>query len=289
MHITAHQISATRPVRVVIANQEPRERALLIELCHARGGLADPILAGSGAEALQKIRTSRPDLALLACDLKDMTGFDVLRALGDSARPATIMVAPDERHALEALAFAAADYLTFPVSGERFGMSIDRACSRADGSQRVVAAQSGVAARTGTPPGFGDRLVGERAKRLYFLSPAEVDFVEADSNYVRIHVGADGYINRDSLGRLSPLLEALGFVRISRSILLNLQRVVFAERVVSGALAFTMKSGARVLSRTGFRIETGAYLKVAPARAAPRKRKPKNPGTADLPLQDESG
>jgi DNA-binding LytR/AlgR family response regulator len=121
-----------------------------------------------------------------------------------------------------------------------------------------------------TPLGIGDRLVGERTGRFYFLAPSDVDYIEADSNYMYLQIGNDRYINRDSLKRLAPLLEPLGFIRISRSILLNLRRVAYAEREGRGILAFTLNSGVRLVSSAGYRIAAGASLRVG-RRCGPRR------------------
>jgi two-component system LytT family response regulator len=116
--------------------------------------------------------------------------------------------------------------------------------------------------------------VGERAGRIYFFSPDVVDYIEADSNYVMIHVGSERYINRDILRRLAILLENQGFIRISRAVLLNLRRVCYAEREDRGVLAFVLDTGARVVSTTGFRLEAGVPLRLARTRAARRKPRP---------------
>ena len=253
------------PMRAVIADPDSSERDTLVHLCYSHGGLGNLIVAESGKDALNQIRTNRPDVALLACELEDMTGFDVLRALNDAERPATILVAPDERHAVEALSSAATDYLTRPVSAERLAMALKRACV----SSRAIQDTS---RSTASPPfGHCDRLVGERGGRIYFFSPMEIDYIEADSNYVKIHAGSERYINRDSLTRLSALLESVGFVRISRAVLLNLQRVSFAVREGRGVLAFVLESGDRVVSSTGFRLESGAHLRIARTRGTRRK------------------
>jgi DNA-binding LytR/AlgR family response regulator len=105
-------------------------------------------------------------------------------------------------------------------------------------------------------------LVGERAGRFYFLEPSDVDYISADSNYLYLQIGTDRYINRDSLKRLTPIIEPLGFIRISRSILLNLRRVAYAEREGRGVLAFTLNSGVRLVSSAGYKIAAGADLRV---------------------------
>ena len=258
-------------MHAVIADHESSERAALIELCHSRGGLENLIVVESGIEALEQIRMNRPQVALLACELKDMTGFDVLRALNDEERPATIMVAPDDRYAAEALSSAATDYLTRPIYPDRLALALNRACSGTQRADKHGRARSMRAAElhgdAGSPTlGHRDRLVGERAGRIYFFAPTAIDYIEADSNYVKIHVGSERYINRDSLTRLSALLANTGFIRISRSVLLNLERVSFAEREGRGVLAFVLESGARVVSSAGFRLESGAHLRVARTR-----------------------
>lgn len=261
----------------VIADHESSERDTLVDLCHSHGGLGNLIVVASGAEALEQIRVNRPDVALLACELSDMTGFDVLRALNRHERPATIMVAPDDRHFAEARSSAAADYLTKPVSANRLAFALRRACSRAPAVQAVAAKK----APTGNlaearyadfiPPQHGERLVGERAGRIYFFPPTDIDYIESDSNYVKLHVRSECYINRDSLTRLSALLENSGFVRISRAVLLNLDRVCFAEREGRGVLAFVLESGVRVVSSAGFRLESGAQLRITRTRGTRRK------------------
>jgi two-component system LytT family response regulator len=264
-------------MRVLIADHESNERTTLVELCHARGGFDDLIVVGSGTEALQQIRVQRPDVALLACDLADMTGFDVLRALDEDARPATIMLATDDRYAAQALSAATTNFLTRPISAERLRLALERACSstrraRPSAAKRVASVEKASTRYADfLPLGHFDRLVGERAGRLYFFSPSDIDYIEADSNYVKIHVGAERYINRDSLTRLSAQLANVGFVRISRAILLNLQRVSFAQREGRGILAFFLESGAQVTSSTGFRLESGAQLRIARTRATRHK------------------
>jgi two-component system LytT family response regulator len=263
-------------MRVLIADRQSSERAALVELCRSRSGLCNLIVVESGNEALEQIRVNRPDVALLACDLKDMSGFDVLRALEDHERLPAIMLACDDRYASEPLSAEATDYLTWPISADRLALALGRAFSstrvpRHSAAKRVPTVEKADAryARS-LPLGHGERLVGERSGKIYFFAPIEIDYIEADSNYVRIHVGSERYINRDSLRRLSALLKDIGFVRISRAVLLNLQRVSFAQREGPGVLAFVLESGARVVSSTGFRLESGAQLRIARTRGTRR-------------------
>jgi two-component system LytT family response regulator len=264
-------------MRALVVDDDSVERAALARLCEARSEFADLRTAESGSEALQVIRANRPELVLLGCELNDMTGFDVLRSLSKTDRPAAIMVAADERHAVEAAELAAIDYLTKPVCVERFeaallrvNMHIRQVTGDVRGAKLPSDARSAANCSDESLLGFADRLVGERAGRFYFVTPDTVDYIESDSNYVKIHVANDRYITRDSIKRLAPLLGKRGFVRISRSILVNLKRVEFAERDGFGVMAFVLGSGVRLLSSAGYRLGSGAELKVERTRGVRR-------------------
>lgn len=264
---------------VLIVEHKPAERAALARLCESHEQLGKPVTAETGAEALTVIRAIEPEVLLLECELTDMSGFDLLRALPEHERPAAIMVASDNRYAAEVAEFAATEYLTLPVSEDRFHTTIQRlGADRYNGSPGQ--------ARSNDPPTNGrlagcelrepavelkDRLVGERGGRYYFFDPYNIDYIEADSNYIKIHAGNDQYIQRDSLARLVPLLKHYGFLRINRSVLINLRRVEYAVREGGGTLAFVLPSGDRLVSSAGYRLGPTAQLRVSRSRV-PRCR-----------------
>ena len=100
------------------------------------------------------------------------------------------------------------------------------------------------------PPKF---LVGERQRRLYPLNINTIDYIEADHNYVTLRVGEKEYISRDSIKRLTSELGDFGFLRIERSILLNVSAIHFAEPIGRGTLAFTLSTGVCLHSSKTYR------------------------------------
>jgi DNA-binding LytR/AlgR family response regulator len=98
-------------------------------------------------------------------------------------------------------------------------------------------------------------LVGERERRLYVLSPGDLDYIESRGNYVEFHSETLVFISRDSIKRLARLLAASGYVRIQRTVLLNVRAVLYAQRVGHGRYAFSLRSGARVCSGAKYRDE----------------------------------
>ena len=96
-------------------------------------------------------------------------------------------------------------------------------------------------------------LVGERDHRLYPLDPQKIDYIESDGNYVSIRSGATAYISRNTIKHLAAELAQFGFVRIGRSLLVNIRAVAYAQTIGRGRFAFTLSSGACLRSGSGYR------------------------------------
>ena len=97
------------------------------------------------------------------------------------------------------------------------------------------------------------QITGEKAQRLYFLDVETIDYVESAANYVALHVDDEQYLARNTMKHLAGVLGPLGFVRIERSVLINLRRVAFAERLDRGAFVFTLRNGRRLISSSTYR------------------------------------
>jgi two-component system, LytTR family, response regulator len=112
-------------------------------------------------------------------------------------------------------------------------------------------------------------LVGERERRLYPLDPQNVDYIESAGNYVSIRSGDAAYISRDTIKRLEAELAELGFIRIERSLLVNIRAVVYAQAVGRGRFAFTLSSGTCIQSSSSYRE---AILQALPLASPPSRR-----------------
>jgi two-component system, LytTR family, response regulator len=260
---------------LLIVDDEPAARVGLIKLCEHAPGMRVVGEAGTGAKAIEAVESLRPDLMLLDADLPDMSGLEVLRALRRRHQRRTILVTANARDAPEAFAAGARDFLVKPVDEQAFSASILRARARA--VPRPIEARGPYAAAAAMPreiratrPLF---LVGEREHRLYPLDPLEIDYVRSAGNYVTYHVAAVDYIARESIKRLATVLTPAGFVRIERSLLLNVRAIAYAQPVGRGSFAFTLVSGARLHSGHAYRDTILAALPLrrrAPLRAACR-------------------
>jgi len=204
--------------------------------------------------AIDAASTLDPDVILLDVELPDMSGFELLRAMGAGTHPLGIMVSNCADHATRAFEEGAIDYFVMPVTPARFRLAIGRA------RRRFNNAVSGHGSLTAKPPQL-DRtapdpprfLVGERQRRLYPLDPKSIDYIEANGNYVTLRAGKVEYLRRDSIKALAMQLADLGFFRIERSLLVNAAAVSYAEVAGHGTFAFTLASGVCLHSSAAYR------------------------------------
>jgi two-component system, LytTR family, response regulator len=228
-------------MRIVIVDDEPLARSRLVQLCQEHAGVEVVAQAACGADAIEVIKAHKPDVVLLDVELQDMTGFDVLRSLEMRDGPLAIMVTAHPEHAMEAFDSNAVHYLAKPVDGRRLVSAIGRARDRLSME------------RTGADVTSLRQITGEKAQRLYFIDVENIDYVESEANYVALHVDDERYLARNTMKHLAGVLGPAGFVRIERSLLINLRKVAFAERVDRGAFAFTLRNGRRLLSSSTYR------------------------------------
>jgi len=263
-----------RPIstmKLLLVDDESLSRAALKELCARTHDLELVGEAASGTAAINAIEELRPEVILVDVELPDMTGFDVLRA-AHTAHPVGVMVTAHAEHAVTAFAAGAVDYLLKPVSGERFAVAMRRAreysIARSHLERNLPEPYHGPSDGAASEPWF---LVGEREHRLYPLDPRNIEYVESDGNYVTFHSGASSYISRDSVKRLETLLKSYGFLRIERSLLVNVRAILYLEPQGRGTFAFTLASGSRIHSSATYR---DAILQVLPLAPASGRRSP---------------
>jgi two-component system LytT family response regulator len=96
-------------------------------------------------------------------------------------------------------------------------------------------------------------LVGERSRAMYVLRMEDIDYVQSHGNYVKLHVGPEEYLSRDSIKRLAEVMAAQGFVRVERSLLVNLRVVHQARRTRRGSYTLILASGSQLRSGAGYR------------------------------------
>jgi two-component system LytT family response regulator len=202
----------------------------------------------AGPAAVAAVRQHQPDLLFLDVQMPGMTGFEVLRALKGSRMPVVIFVTAYDEFALQAFEARAIDYLLKPFGEARVAQALERArtCIRGDTARDEHAAQLAgllAAARRKAPQAC---LLVKRDDRVLVLQPEEIDWVESDGDYVRIHTATDTHFTRMKLAEVERRLAPEGFVRIHRCRIVNLAQVKEFRPLSRGTSVVVMKRGARL-------------------------------------------
>lgn len=231
--------------RVVLADDEPLVRERLRDLLAARSGWHLVGECADGVAAVEMIVAERPDVALLDVRMPGLDGFEVLDALPEGARPATIFVTAYDAYAVRAFEEQAIDYLLKPIRPERFATALDRAEARL-ARQETTRVPDGM--RRGR---YAERFVVWEDHRLIFIPASEVDWIGASGNYVKIHAKQRVRLVRETMKALEARLDPEQFVRVHRSAIVRFESVVAMEPHFHGEFILTLRDGSRLTaSRT---------------------------------------
>jgi len=236
--------------RVVIADDEPLARERLRMLLAAHPDHEVVAECAHGEEALDAITRLTPDLVLLDIRMPALTGLEVADALErrTEAVPAIVFVTAFDDHAIEAFEAGALDYLLKPVDRERLARALDRAAARPratvpglDPALRAVLET--LRAERAYPRRFAVR---DAHGGTYFVRADEIEWVDAQGNYVRLHARGQQHLVRDTMQAFEEKLDPRTFVRIHRSAIVNVDQVQRIEPYARGEHVVTMRDGSRL-------------------------------------------
>jgi len=235
-------------IRVVIADDEPLPRRRLRRFLQTAPRVEILEECVDGNTAAEAIRRHQPDVVFLDVQMPGMNGFDVLRALGRGHLPVVIFVTAFDEFALSAFEAQALDYLLKPFGEERVRQALDRAqvflrgaapqSKLRDQFDRLVATP---AARGSTP-----FLFVKREDRVLILQPREIDWIEADGDYVKVHIGPESHLMRSTISEMERRLKPEGFARIHRSRLVNVSRIKELRALSRGVSIVLLKNGTQL-------------------------------------------
>lgn len=208
--------------------------------------------AGDGKAAVAAIEKSRPDLVFLDVQMPELNGFEVLAALDEATRPSVVFCTAHDKFALKAFDVHAVDYLLKPFDRERFQTALDRAI------KKVELLKSGQKDNTVSavlkevkPAGPVERLLVKTDGRVLLIKVEDIDYIEAADNYVNLRVGKESHLMRETMSSLETRLPPEKFMRISRSSIVNVERIQELQPMFHGEYIVLLKNGAKLtLSRT---------------------------------------
>lgn len=234
-------------LRVVIADDE---RLVRKSICHYLAAHDVEVLeeCSDGVSAQRAIRAHAPDLVYLDMEMPEMTGMEVIEALGEKQIPATIIVTAHAEFAVRAYDFNVVDYLLKPFGRERFEKALARA-------QQRIAGTSGAETSPRTPQieklienllqrqQYADHISIPRGGRVVLMEVSRIQWIQADGNLLRLHCGGETHELRNTLSALQKQLDPKSFIRIHRSTMVNIRYIREIQPWFNGHHIVVLKSG----------------------------------------------
>jgi len=245
-------------VRTLVVDDEPAARDAILTLLAGDPEIAVVGACADGPAALAAIRAERPDLLLLDVQMPEMDGFALLRELEDAELPVVVFVTAHDQYALNAFDVHAVDYLLKPYDDARFRTALARAKQQVrQGRLGGIREQLRRLLEGASVPGTGDaylrRLVTRANGRMTVVAVEDVDWIEADGDYARIHAGRDAHALRETMKLLESRLDPSRFVRIHRSIIVNVERIKELQPYFRNEYVAVLRDGTRLKVSRGCR------------------------------------
>ncbi|HVF55673.1 MAG TPA: LytTR family DNA-binding domain-containing protein [Pyrinomonadaceae bacterium] len=250
------------PIRILVVDDEPLAREKIRVMAEDDPDIRIVGECSNGAEAIERVQTLRPDLLLLDVQMPEVGGFAVLEALKQTHLPPVIFITAYDTYAVRAFEFNALDYLLKPFDRERFANALERAKSQIRREQnggldaRIIALLEQIKEQ----PKYHERLVVKTGGRVFFLETSEVDWIEAEGNYVNIHTCKKAYLLRETISSLEAQLDPKKFIRIHRSSIVNINRIKELQPWSHGEYHVILHDGTQLTLSRSYREKLQAAL-----------------------------
>jgi two-component system LytT family response regulator len=240
--------NAKKKIGALIVDDEDLARHVIRELLSAHPEIEILAECANGFEAVKIFAERKPDLIFLDVQMPKLTGFDVLELIGTDVP--VIFVTAYDQYAMRAFDVHAVDYLLKPIGRERFEAALERAKGRL--AEKMPSAQE-LAAAARPPQQYLDRLVVRDGTKVTLIPVAKLDYAEAQDDYVALASQGKKHLKQQTIASLEACLDPNGFVRIHRSYIVNLERVVRIEPYGKDSRLAILSDGTRLpVSRAGY-------------------------------------
>jgi two-component system, LytTR family, response regulator len=262
-------------LRALIVDDEPAARRGVRLLLERDGGVEIAGEIGGGAEAAEFIRREKPDLVFLDVQMPGCDGFEALEKVGAAAAPAVVFVTAYDEHALRAFEVNAVDYLLKPYDDARFRAALQRAKdevrrrsadtvnSRLTQLLDYLQHDGARAAAKEKEEAPGDRILLKSSGEIFFLKAEEIDWIEAEGDYMKFHVAGRAHLMRETMARLESRLDPKRFIRIHRSTIVNVDRLRKLSPSFAGEYAVILHDGTKLKLSRGYHERIATLMKSA--------------------------
>ncbi len=244
-------------IRTMVVDDEPVARERIVGLLSQEKDIEMVGEYSDGTQAVSAIQQQHPDLVFLDVQMPACDGFGVIQQLGPEQVPAVVFVTAYDEYALKAFEVHALDYLLKPFGRDRFQQTLQHARAilerrrAGDLGRRLLALVHDIKTEPG--PTRLDRLVVKSGGRVFFLRTDQIDWIEAAGNYVRLHLGEESHLFRETMNNMEARLDGQRFVRIHRSRIVNSDRIKELQPWFNGEYVVILRNGTRLTLSRGYR------------------------------------
>ena len=255
-------------IKTIIADDEPLAREKIRTLLAEDPDIELIGECADGIETVTAIRNQQPDLVFLDVQMPELDGFGVLKALRHSNMPTLIFVTAYDQYALQAFEVHALDYLLKPFDRERFQKALQRAKEHirkeksGEVNEKLLTLLQDLKSEKSNhhERKYLERLVIKAGGRVTFLKTAEIDWIEAAGNYIRLYIGKDSHLLRDTMNNIQTKLDPEKFLRIHRSTILKIDRIKELQPWHQGEYVVTLQNGKQLTSSRSYRHQLSTLL-----------------------------
>jgi two-component system, LytTR family, response regulator len=237
-------------IRAIVVDDEDLARQILREYLSQEEDVEIVAECNNGFDAVKAIAEWKPDLAFLDVQMPKLDGFEVLELVDTDL--AVVFVTAYDQYAMKAFDAAAVDYLLKPFDASRLRTALEKARRRL--GERMPGPRAVDLKQAARPPGqWPERIVVKDGARVHIIPVAQLEYAEAQDDYVALHSGGKSYLKQQTISSLEESLDPTKFVRVHRSFVINLERVSKIEPYTKDSRLAILASGAQVpVSRAGY-------------------------------------
>jgi two-component system LytT family response regulator len=238
-------------IKTILVDDEPLARQRMKDLLAEHADIEIIAECATGQQARTMIEQTKPDLMLLDVQMPRMTGLKLVQLLGETELPLVVFVSAHEAFAVEAFDTRAVDYLLKPVRPERLRRSLERVREQLAAIHDEPVAKE--ASASSSEPRRISRLMAKTNDRVVFIKNEQIDWIESAGNYVIVHAGEQRHIIRETMVSLERGLPTVEFVRLNRSLIVSISRIVELKPVGDGNFYAVLRDGKKVNVTVGLR------------------------------------
>jgi two-component system LytT family response regulator len=232
--------------KILVADDEQPARKKVISFLKEYQKSVSIIEAENGKEAIDKIKSEKPDLVLLDIQMPGFDGFAVIQNVGTDVMPPVVFITAFDQYAINAFEVNAIDYLLKPFDKERFKKSFDRALTQISSRKKLKDNLKLLVNEIKKEKKYLDRIIVNIGTKYFFINVNEIIYISAEEKYIQLHTDKGKFLIRETMKKTEESLDPQKFARIHRSYIVNIEQIKEMQPWSHGDYVVILKNGEKL-------------------------------------------